>query len=117
LLPDKPAVFDKACVVTRLIAFFQAFYPLTRVIAAFIAVSTTLFPHTILDFTAAAMPRLSQTAAKAAAARFIMGAMLIANLAVHPTGGKHPWFYRFRHFHADNSCIMAYKLEDKLISL
>ena len=59
MFAGKPAVSYQACVVTRLIAFFQAFYPFTGEFIAFIAIGKPFFPYAVLYFAAAAMLRLS----------------------------------------------------------
>ena len=77
---NKTAIFDKACLIPLIIAFFKILNKLTWIFGTFIAIRQVLFSNTILYSAFAAMLRLSLITVQATSAWLFMVTMFICLL-------------------------------------
>lgn len=100
MLPDKLAIFYKACLIPFVVAFFKIFYQLTWIVGTLKAIRQSFVFDTIFYLAFAAMFRLSFIAIQAPSTWLFMIAMLVTNFAIHSARGKHYGINIFCwHFH------------------
>lgn len=101
MLPDKLAIFHKACLIPFVVAFFEIFYQLTWIVGTLKAIRQSFVFDTIFYLAFAAMFWFSNIAVQATGTRLFVIAMLIANNTIHSTRSKHNGINIFlRHFHS-----------------
>lgn len=112
-----PAIFNKACIVSFVVALFKIFNQFAGEICAEKAIRISLFLHTALDSTLATVLRLVKTVFQTALTRlaiFSDSNVFIANSTIHSARGKHDVINCIWHLQIDSHMLLV-SLLSKLI--